>query len=56
LIPHLPISEFDVAFVSCCHPLLLFFDVILSEGGLPRAVFSAGDPSRRIPFDTTTLP
>jgi soluble lytic murein transglycosylase-like protein len=28
-------------------------DVTLSEGGLPRAVSSAGNPSRRAPFDAT---
>jgi hypothetical protein len=30
-------------------------DVILSEGGLPRAVSSAGNPSRRTPVDLQTL-
>jgi hypothetical protein len=36
--------------------ILLFpFAVILSEGGLPRAVSSAGNPSRRTPIGATGL-
>jgi hypothetical protein len=31
------------------------FDVTLSEGGIPRAVSSAGDPSRRAPWSLTTV-
>jgi hypothetical protein len=32
-------------------PLPLILDVILSEGGLPRALTSAGNPSRRTPWN-----